>query len=90
MTGDIYYYTSGGYEYYGIDGKVYIDMKEWADITGMNTRRSFLDLEKEVLVDDEVWTDQFDTKFTYKITINVDPTTLSWDPDIEKYVIISI
>ena len=90
MTSDIYYYTSGGYEYYRIDGKVYKDMKEWADITGMNTRRSFLDLEKEVLVDDEVWTDQFDTKFTYKITINVDPTTLSWDPDIEKYVIISI
>ena len=90
MTSDIYYYTSGGYEYYRIDGKVYKDMKEWADITGMNTRRSFLDLGKEVLVDDEVWTDQFDTKFTYKITINVDPTTLSWDPDIEKYVIISI
>lgn len=90
MTSDKDYYASGNDEYYRIEGKVYKDTKAWADITGMNTRRSFLDLSKEVLVDNQVWTDEVDTKFTYKIKIDIDPTTLSWDPDIERYIIISI
>ena len=77
-------------EYYRIDGKVYKDAETWADLNGLNTRRSFLDLTKEVLVDDEVLTDPVDAKFTYKIKIDVDPVTLSWDPDLEKYIIISI
>ena len=92
MTSDasLGYCTSGGDEYYRVDGKVYKDTKAWADITGMNTRRSFLDMAKEVLVDNEVWTESVDTKFTYKIKIDIDPTTLSWDPDLEKYIIISV
>ena len=90
MSGSQNYYASGNNEYYRVDGKVYKDTKAWADITGMNTRRSFLDMAKEVVVGDEVWTEQVDTKFTYKIKINIDPTTLSWDPEIENYIIISI
>lgn len=87
---NLVYYKSGSDEYYRIDGKVYKDTGAWADITGMNTRRSFLDMAKEILVDGEVTTETADTKFTYKIKINVDPTTLSWDPNLEKYIIISI
>ena len=90
MTSSIDYYASGNDEYYRIDGKVYKVDQAFADITGMNTRRSFLDLAKEVLVGGKVRTDPVNEKFTYKITINVDPTTLSWDPDLEKYVIISV
>ncbi|MBR2729157.1 MAG: VWA domain-containing protein [Lachnospiraceae bacterium] len=89
MPGNADYYKSGGDEYYRIDGKVYRDTKDWADITGMNTRRSFLDLSKEVLVDNEVWAETVDEVFTYKIKIDVDPITLSWDPNLEKYIIIS-
>ncbi|MDO5138546.1 MAG: vWA domain-containing protein, partial [Oscillospiraceae bacterium] len=89
MTGRDYY-ALGNDEYYRIDGKVFKDTHAWADITGTNSRRSFLDLGKEILVGGHVSEDKVDTKFTYKITINVDPTTLSWDPRIENYVIISI
>ncbi|MBQ6635767.1 MAG: VWA domain-containing protein [Lachnospiraceae bacterium] len=84
------YCASGSDEYYRIGGKVYKDTRAWADITGMNTRRSFLDLAKEVLVDDEIWEETVNTKFTYKIKIDIDPTTLSWDPNLEKYIVISI
>ena len=77
-------------EYYRIGDKVYRDTGSWADLSGLNTRRSFLDLSKEVLVDGSVWNEPVDTKFTYKIKIDIDPVTLSWDPDLEKYIIISI
>ena len=90
MTGNTSYYASGSDEYYRIDGKVYKDTHSWADITGMNTRRSFLDLSKEVLSDNVVWTETAGTKFTYKIKIDVDPVTMSWDPDLEKYIVISV
>ena len=83
------YFAENGNEYYRVDGNVYKVDEALTDITGFNTRRSFLDLSKEVLVDNEVWPETVDEVFTYKIKFNIDPTTLSWDPDLEKYIIIS-
>ena len=83
------YFAENGNEYYRVDGNIYKVDEALTDITGFNTRRSFLDLSKEVLVDNEVWPETVDEAFTYKIKFNIDSTTLSWDPDLEKYIIIS-
>ena len=87
---ELAYCTSGGAEYYRIENKVYKDAGGTVDLYGLNTRRSSLDLVKEVLVDGEVTSDTVDTKFTYKIRIDVDPTILDWDHDLEQYVAISV
>ena len=87
---ELAYCTSGGAEYYRIENKVYQDAGGTVDLYGLNTRRSSLDLAKEVLVGGEVTEETAETKFTYKIKIDVDPTILDWDHDLEQYVAISV
>ncbi len=88
MSESAFYYTDGTHEYYRIDGHVYVDTQSDIVLIATNSRRSYMDLKKEV-VDESRDAVVDDTEFEYKITFTV-PSTIDNYETVEKYIWFSV